>query len=675
MISRTRTERWPRSTWLIRWVVSAAVFCAGTAQAQAVAPPPPPVCQQLKEKRALPKEGRPAQCSDAEVGALLKSTPEECKALQRFSRPTLARAIECLTDSAALLEQLEKEPVDDTRGVWRRRPLAPVPGSPASLPAAVTSLQGDVRAVVEQLYARFVAALQEQAQADVVDYILTSFSKAICPDGGETAAWLPATCAASDSGAWSGSVNTGGTAALQSLVRALEEDFRQIPGHLAAQFARSRLATNGIAVQRSAARAVEAAIDALVDGEPLATVLDRAAQALRQSGGQAVQPGPAADAACALQVGATVLRLYRAGALSAANLESVGPTAHSVDLIRALYSVQCDGGTAKSQPITWFLKTYREMREHEALITLTLADWTQEMDAHEARRSVLLSSLTSPDSRFSGTPAQWLELAALAELGLAEAETTLRSTRQLLAGVLGSQSPAPAGKVARLEGLLADLEDLIGELRPLLRATASRDYGRLWAAILRLEAKVDGFEPLPAPLRKHGPLIAALAGARSGEDIKAVLLAAAAPAGSYRIKARSDTTVLTLSGLWGASYNFHGQRPGGGQDWRFAAQLPFGLDLVLVRPVGIPLSIFVQWIDPVQAALTSGAAQLDAGEYFAAGLSPGLRLKAGLGQSPFAISAGAKGVPTVVHGKPIEFDWVLGASLDVDATLWILKGM
>lgn len=217
---------------------------------------------------------------------------------------------------------------------------------------------------------------------------------------------------------------------------------------------------------------------------------------------------------------------------------------------------------------------------------------------------------------------------------------------------------------ADLLGLLCSSSSTAGDLAELLRAISAFASGRYTVGVLRLgsvqavkgwlDARPPAGEIWAGVLRFAG-LIGSLAEARTSDEARAALEAAAAPVGSYR-EFRQGGWVAFLGGYAGL---------GGGVEW--GQNVPRGTELAPLLPVGLELGhplgkassfnllLSVADLGAVAAtrltstgcetAAADGTVRSSPEEDLAGVLSPGLFASLGLGDTPFVIGLGAQYLP------------------------------
>lgn len=225
-------------------------------------------------------------------------------------------------------------------------------------------------------------------------------------------------------------------------------------------------------------------------------------------------------------------------------------------------------------------------------------------------------------------------------------------------------------QLARGLDALAELVSLVSsqgsaaETAALLRAVGAFTGGRYRQALLHLQA----IGALDAWMAKHqlkhfwkavgklGPLVAGLADAKSDQEARQVLDAAAEPLGSYRVF-REEGWAFFISGYAGLSF--------GGEDGThvdqsavFAPLLPVGLEMGwqlggssytingLVSIIDVGALAAVRFSDNGNDGLAGdGELKRSASKDFTGVVAPGLFLSLGLGDSPFLIGVGAQYLP------------------------------
>lgn len=176
---------------------------------------------------------------------------------------------------------------------------------------------------------------------------------------------------------------------------------------------------------------------------------------------------------------------------------------------------------------------------------------------------------------------------------------------------------------------------------------------------------------IPANLRPYVPLIVDLAGARSPDEVKSALDAAAAPVGSWRVKRRATT--VSVTGLVGGAAGYEvpiseKDRPG---SWTGGLFVTLGVDVSV--PVGTwTLGLYGSVLDVgqlVSAPISpephdeqGESTEADAGGEFKAVqiFSPGAYVRVGVGNSPFSFGAGAAIAPKLRLYRDYEDDTEVG---------------
>lgn len=517
--------------------------------------------------------------------------------------------------------------------------------------AAVTGLlpSMDVNALVQRAFEGLALALKERAEQEAAYYVLLQLEEKLCQsDDGKT--YLKATCAVAESF----KSTATGVVALGLLRRSVETDFRRLPSVLI----ETRGATLGIGAPS------RELVEAIIGGENPARALERFSRdvhsaAASSSSGHSAQLQPLA---CGASVPASLLRngtlLDDAGGslpLSSAD-RSVALT------LMALAGSACSPLVAGRHPIALdgLVNHYTKIAEAGASLG----------EIERALRALAkpLPQTSSGDEALS--PEEHARRRAVAaaqriDEGIAATLDALAASLQFIEVVDSSRDLAQARETLRQ----------VRSWRGIVLDAVNADLNGLWSKLV-LEAGTS----LPEPIKTYGGLLVAVGSAKTSEEVKDAVLAAAAPLGLWRDRYVKGSSLVTVGGSVGLGLQFakvaasgestrHSQRGWSKVDHRPLA-VPFGLDVKLGTPIEewLSISAFVQVLD------VAGWLNLPDGTEAPRplqGLSPGVALKLGLLGSPVSLAIGAS---WDMDTGAAEHDsgWRSSIMIAVDAPLFVV---
>lgn len=545
----------------------------------------------------------------------------------------------------------------------------------------------DLGAQAQKLMEGIAAAMKERAEQEAVLYVLEIFDHEVCTDGA-VKPFLWNTCTLAESGAFSGTVAGGGAATIELLRNALEADVRALPGHVGRTVVTKGYADKWIALPPETQSANAEAVGNLVDDLVRGVRPERAFETFST----ALAPGPDADDATTTRAQRAVRLLACAAALPAA----ISRAGQLVDVTWAMASPNARGlalalVAVESSRCVWLYEAvWGKEFDHVpfaggagrlrlwARYTDGLSAAALEMNDAEqflvAARAAVDKALVA--ARESGDPegvAVAIADGAFAALDAADAATRLAS--QLVA--LARAAPLTAqGTVQadQMEAAIAAAALAIRRVRSygdLVHAAAAHDHGKTVQAALRASVVTDrsGAEKtaVPKALQQSLGLVVAIVNAKSPDEVKRAVLAAAAPAGSWRLKYAAGAGghwngAVTLGGLvgFGASW---ARTPGTDPRVLF----PVGFDFVPYAWSHMNVSLFFQLLD-----VAGYAAQGDRKPRVLQGVVPGVSIKVPVGKSPFAAFAGV--TYPLDDGRDVAGPaWRWNAGVAVDVSLFVVN--
>jgi hypothetical protein len=572
---------------------------------------------------------------------------------------------------------------------------------------------------LRQIAEGLALALRERAEQEGVAAILDEVDRRLCtgPNAvkNKVAEWLPNTCKLAAQKAFGGSRGSGGNAAIIVLKRAIEEDLRAIPGLVAYKGLQSCTADETPAgqtcteAQKFAQPVRQLSNAVLLQGVHPVRALDTFSRQLVPLIPQPdqIQRFEVPIAACAASMPASAAQYGRMvdDAMVGLDRPFDEPTKGFVVLLLGLEREGCnwlypDAGASH----------FREWQESlSPLRTAAFSLWTtwRELDtiAKELAEASKLSrapaapspasliaaaeKISDEDERekvleainATANDEQRRRLLAVAALVAKEAlitvdavETSADLVFRLRGRSIPDKTEADKTQKAAFEGQRKRFMSGIESSRSILRmatAAIAVDLSGLYQGLLR-HAKVGDAECQVQPclvvapeVIQYGGLLVALGDAQSPEEVKSVILAAAAPVGSWRMKFDKDAGhSLTLGGLVGFGGALRNE------EVQPRVQVPLGVDWVLAPDVLFGnVTLFVQVFDLAGYANFSGSSR--SAPRLLEAVSPGVNLKFGLGESPFAIALGGA-YDVDAGGKKPRGTARANFALVIDTTLFVL---
>lgn len=563
---------------------------------------------------------------------------------------------------------------------------------------------------LEPLFQGLAEALQQRAETEAVMYVLLEFDERICAREvedtwgqvhGRVRDWLPSTCTAAHNEAFSATLGSGGTASLALLRKTVEEDLRAIPSHLA--FEVTSQAEGGKYVR--AAPAVRELVDSVMEGTPPIWALDTFSHQLEVL---PLEPGLPDDVArtytrlaCVSSMPAAFTRYgtlvddANEGLVPELDSRSRGLAVLLLSLERESCGVLYAPVAGQSRLKTWaaLASPLSESAEGVAQVATELRQLTQEVKKLQA----------SP-------PGDATQVAEVTQVLAREGAAVLGAMEVALDGVLRLNTLVGAGAENR-EALLS-ARRLLSAARDTLRlvvAALQRDLASVYQLLLEHQAvssKQGRYDPegadqcaqaqawkapaasapeartsewqcerapcvcLPPGFVRYGGLLVALANAKDAQEVKAIILAASSPVGSWRW--RSDPDVhhfVSLGGMvgLGGGYSFTGSPDAGRVTPRLL--VPVGVDYQLGR-AALTWSVFVQAIDLAGYTRFINQQERTSPRVMEA-ISPGVWIKGLVPGTPFALTVGGA-YDLDAGGLTPSPAWRLTAGLVIDAPLFIL---
>ncbi len=503
-----------------------------------------------------------------------------------------------------------------------------------------------VSALADRVFAGLEKAVEARAEQEATAFVLEQIQNELCsrqlpPGAGSVREWLPTTCAVADAGGFSGGPGSGGLASLALLQRSLEADLRTFPGR-AARTAVEAAAVGPRIGLASAAGPVQRLVDDLAAGMHPARALDNFGSSLEGSTDAdvgtlaclATLPGAQARAATAVEEANRGLR------------PGLGRNdAALVALLVAFSNERCRSLLATPTP------------------TEAVAAWTQHLPEFVSTAADVASAMetfgrAAPAGAEERSPHDFSPVAANVTAAL--------DVLQPLTRILSKVAPQGASRTK----VLRDAVDAARSLSSMVVAVDRRDMTAVFQQVL-LHNATDGAScaqqpcfAAPRGLLKYGGLLVAIAGAKDADAVKAAVLAASTPAGTWRTKYRWEAQpVVTLGGVlgFGGQTNFAGAPAP-------RVLVPLGVDLSLLQWKYLSVGVFLQLLD-----LAGYSSYVNAGGVIRPwqALSPGGSLRIGLFGSPVVLLVGGgydvdTGGPTAAGGGWFRF------GIGIDATLFLL---
>ncbi|HYO54183.1 hypothetical protein [Archangium sp.] len=635
----------------------------------------------------------------------------------------LDSALEAVRPSKSA-SQMQQDELSDMRG------MLDAAKDELSLNAGVetaTSLPGllpgiDLNAFLDRVFKGLAEALKERAEAEAVLYVLLEFDERICAQEvkdqwgqrqGHIRDWLPSTCTAAHNNTFASSLGAGGTASLALLRKAVEEDLRSIPSHLAFEVVSQ---ADGRRYER-AAPPVREMVDAMVSGVHPVRALDTLSRRLEML---PLEPGLPAD----------VSRLYTRLACVSGMPASFTRYAELVDDANRGLVPQMD---ARARGLAVMLLSLQKEscghvyepagKQSRLKIWAALAPPLSQSAEGVFTVSADLGRLVAQARRLGevareGTPERITEatrLLAQEGVSVLDAADVALDGLLRLNGLMGtwleSTHPGEAEKVAENRKALLEARGFLASARDVLRmvvAAIARDLSTVYQLLLEHQAisskaarygddvasrcvqaeawkAPSAADPeartsewrcerkpcicLPDGFARYGGLLVALADAKDAQEVKAVILASASPVGSWRWRSDADVHhFVSVGGLvgFGGAYSLSGPR-----EDRVTPRLlvPFGVDYQLGR-LGLTWSAFFQVIDLAGYTQFAGTEERKAPRVMEA-VSPGLWLKGVIPKTPVALSLGAA-YDIDAGGVTPSPSWRFSAGLSIDTPLFIL---
>jgi len=489
--------------------------------------------------------------------------------------------------------------------------------TPGSLPSF------DLNALAQKLFEGLALALEERAKQEAAEFTLKEVSETLCGDASVKAIWLRDTCAVAASGGMSGSSAESGLSSLVLLRVALERDMRRLPG---------RLAKQSLKGQAKLEAAVPHLIDALVDGTHPARALDAMARELAPQSGDTVE---VKILACAASFPASLQRaqpLLRSAELGLSPSLDPGTRGFVLSYL-ALESSSC------AQALELLLGTGVTLSSRLSQLSADLTKVGGDVDG-------IASALVDLQQRFdelrkAKTTADLAKRAAALldeAAGLAlDAGRLAHDALSAVAKAAPTQAAAAAtAAVSSFDATWATVQPRMVEIQEFARAVSGGDYAGAMTAAFTVAPDLN--LEIPEPIKKFAPLIVAIVEAKTPEDVSKALLAAAAPADSWRAKFDSKATpVVTFGGVLGVGATSSAAR--GTKKWEPRVVAPFGVDAVLTTCT-FNLGVFVQLVDVGAYLRSDNSEKAIRPPRVLEAVSPGVALRLGLFKTPLTLAAG-----------------------------------
>jgi hypothetical protein len=645
-------------------------------------------------------------------------------------RAPLLRALDELDSALEAVRRSKTVPREQQEAAFSTSEMLDAARGQVSLNAGVetaTSLPGllpgmDLNAFLDQVFTGLAGALQERAEAEAVLYVLVEFDERICKQEvkdqwgqrqGHIRDWLPATCTAAHNNAFASTLGAGGTASLALLRKTVEEDLRAIPSHLVFEVVSQ---AHGRRYER-AAPPVRDMIDSMVSGVHPVRALDTLSRRLESL---PLEPGSPADVsklytqlACVSGMPASFTR-YTALVEDANRGLVPQMDANARGLAVLLLSLQKEScgwvyapAGKQSRLKVWAALAPPLSESAEGVFNVS-ADLRRLVE--QARRPEEVARDGSPERLAEAT--RLLAQEGVSALDAADvALDGLLRLNKLMGAWLESSGAGTLEQVAENQKALLEARGFLGASRDVLRmvvAAIARDLSTVYQLLLEHQAVSSRTERysgetaqrcvqeqawnapsaaapeartsewrcergpcicLPEGFARYGGLLVSLADAKDAQEVKAVVLASASPAGSWRW--RSDPDVhhfVSLGGLvgFGGSYSLAGPREG-----RVTPRLlvPVGVDYQL-GGAGLTWSAFFQVIDLAGYTQFTGVEERKAPRVMEA-VSPGLWLKGMIPRTPLSLSVGAA-YDLDAGGVTPAPAWRFSAGLSIDTPLFLL---
>lgn len=489
----------------------------------------------------------------------------------------------------------------------------------AVTPGALPSFE--LNALAQKLFEGLALALEERAKQEAAEFALKEVSETLCGDPSVRNIWLRDTCTVAAAGGMSGSSAESGLSSLVLLRVALERDMRRLPG---------RLAKEGLKGQAKLETAVPHLIDALVDGTHPARALDAMARELAPQSGDTVD---VKILACAASFPASLQRarplLDSAGVGLSPSVDQgtrglvLGYLALEASSCTEAISLLLTRGVRLSSRLSHLAAHLLKVGADVDGIAGGLFELQQRID--ELRKAKTTTELAEQGAAL-------LDEAA----GLALDAGTL--AHDALSAV-ASAAPYPAGAtgvVTWFDATWLKVQPQLLEVQKFARAAAGGDYAGAMTAAFTIAPTLK--VQIPEPIKKFGPLIVAIVVAKTPEDVSKALLAAAAPADSWRAKFDSKATpVVTLGGMLGVGATSSVAR--GTPQWEPRVVAPFGVDAVF-ETGALNIGAFVQLIDVGAYLRSDNSDKAIRPPRVLEAVSPGAAVRIGLFKTPLTLAVG-----------------------------------
>ena len=487
----------------------------------------------------------------------------------------------------------------------------------------------DLSAFAGNILEGLAKAIEDRAKAEAADFVFQMVRDNICKNA-EMKSWLSLTCNLAADGAFGGSSSPGGLSALDLFRQAVQQDMRHLPSSLAQQ----EVETTAYAALGPATGDL---VSAMLAGEPPQRALLGFQRETRSITDPALAP-----ILCAVNA-PVAIQAYEPLAVQA----QLGPADTGVAVfLLALEDGRCGfiykDRTTAAQRFGLWTSSWVQLQPLRASLTQAVADGVAVQ---------LQSGASGQDAKTKAKAA-------------AEATTT---------AVLNALNVAQASlDVAKALGATpADLPQLsaVRNVVEMVQSVWTGDYGQLFTLFLSHVQPSSGSCAVapcigaPADLVRYAGLLAAIAGAKTSDDVKDVLLAAADPVDSWKLKWKPGL-VITLGGLVGFGAGF--------------SALPVSKNLApeLLVPVGVDvvfgegLGLFAQVLD--LGGYTRYLADGATAPRPLQSISPGILAKWAIPKVPLALFVG--GAYDLDSGGVTPFgSWRICGGVAVDATLFVLK--
>ncbi|MBI5548801.1 MAG: hypothetical protein HY901_33380 [Deltaproteobacteria bacterium] len=503
----------------------------------------------------------------------------------------------------------------------------------------------DLAALLDKVLAGLGKAIEERAEKEATAFVLEQVAEKLCPNEGPSLRdWLPATCAAARAGAFSGGLGSGALASLALLQRSLEADLRGFPGRAAFLAVGRATGEGGWSEFKGTAEPTKQLVDDIVEGTHPLRALETYGTSLGELPSTKVKA-----LGCVVSQPAARLRAVTAVEEAAQGMRPF-PSRIEQSLASMLVSLQASAcqGVLQTKANAAALKRWTEHLPELRASAVATAELLEE-----------LKKLSAPMPTTGTQPEKMAQIAREVALRTTTALDAVEVALTLVKDLGGDVEPKLRGALAQARGVVSlastamsgNLPSLFQEL--LMHQTSGNMCARAPCMTL------------PDQLLRYGGLVVAIVGAQSSDDVKAAVLAAASPAGTWRTKYRSEAApVVTLGGMLGF---------GGSTDFKTGLTprvvVPLGIDLSFAQSALFHFGVFAQLLD---LAGYSSYVNHEGGVVRPfQSLSPGLHVRLGLFGAPAMLTAGFGYDADTGAATPGGAAW-FRFGLSLDATLFLL---